>query len=109
MNVKGVSIIVGVAVVILLVVLLPIKPGDVPPLIQDATEVSDDAAIGIGSGNEDNIDIKDESSMGMGADEDVPTITDSVEVEKQNGADFYFDENGTKHFVIEATDAPTLE
>ena len=108
MNVKGVSIIVGVAVVILLVVLLPIKPGDVPPLIQDTTQVRDDSSIGIGSGNEDNIDIKDESSMGMGADEDVPTITDSVEVEKQNGTDFYYDENGTKHFVIEATDKPAL-
>ena len=108
MNVKGVSIIVGVAVVILLVVLLPIKPGDVPPPIQDTTEVIDDTSIGIGSGNEDNVEIKDESSIGI-EDEDAPTITDSVEVEKQNGADFYFDENGTKHFVIEATDAPTLE
>jgi len=110
MNVKGISIIVGVAVVILLVVLLPIKPGDVPPLIRDTTQVRDDTTVGIGSGNEDNVEIKDEATIAIGLNnEDVPTITDSVEVERQNGTDFYFDENGTKHFVIDVTDAPTLE
>ena len=108
MNVKGVSIIVGVAVVILLVVLLPIKPGDVPPLTRDDIEIRDEATLEVGLDREDNVEIKDEFSIGIGY-EDAPTITETVKMEKENGTEFYIDENGTKHFVIKATDAPTLE
>ena len=101
MNVKGISIIVGVFAVILLVVLLPIKPGDVPPVIQDTPELGEGVDIGLGD--------KDTPELGEGAvtelsNEDVPTTTDSVTVTSETTPDFYFDENGTKHYVIDATD-----
>ena len=85
MNLKGISIMVGVAAVILLVVLLPIKPGDVPPAIQDTPGLGEDADIGLGG-------------------EDVPAITESVTVTSETTPDFYVDENGTRHYIISAED-----
>ena len=84
MNLKGISVIVGVAAVILLVVLLPIKPGDVPPPIEDRPELSEGAAIGLG-------------------EEDTPVITESVTI-SETGPDFYVDEKGIRHYVINVTD-----
>ena len=102
MNIKGISVVVGVAAVILLVVLLPIKPGDVPPAIVDRPELGEGAAIGLGE--------EDRPELGEGAAiessiEDAPTITESVILTSETGSDFYVDENGTKHYVINASDA----
>ena len=101
MNLKGISVIVGVAAVILLVVLLPIKPGDVPPVIEDRPELSEGTAIGLGG--EDRPELGEGAAIGLSI-EDTPTITESVIVTSETGSDFYVDENGTKHYVIDATD-----
>ena len=117
MNLKGISIIVGVAAVILIFVLLPIKPGDVPPTLQDTPELGGDTAIGVGEedrpelggdaaigvGEEDRPELGGDAAMGV-SEEDVPDITDSVTATSETVADFYIDENGTKHYVIDATD-----
>ena len=118
MNIKGISVVVGVAAVILLVVLLPIKPGDVPPAIVDRPELGEGAAIGLGE--EDRPELGEGAAIGLGEEdrpelgegaaiessiEDAPTITESVILTSETGSDFYVDENGTKHYVINASDA----
>lgn len=100
MNLKGISVIVGVAAVILLVVLLPIKPGDVPPPIEDIPELGGGAAIGLGE--EDMPELSEGATIGLG-EEDTPAITESVII-SETGPDFYVDEKGIRHYVINATD-----
>jgi len=100
MNLKGISVIVGVAAVILLVVLLPIKPGDVPPPIEDMPELSEGATIGLGE--EDMPELSEGATIGLG-EEDTPAITESVII-SETGPDFYVDEKGIRHYVINATD-----
>jgi len=116
MNLKGISVIVGVAAVILLVVLLPIKPGDVPPAIEDIPELSEGAAIGLGE--EDMPELSEGAAIGLGEEdipelgegaaiglsiEDAPAITESVTI-SETGPDFYVDEDGIRHYVINVTD-----
>ena len=101
MNLKGISVIVGVAAVILLVVLLPIKPGDVPPAIEDMPELSEGAAIGLGE--EDMPELGEGAATGLSI-EDAPAITESVIIRSETGPDFYVDEKGIRHYVINATD-----
>ena len=101
MNLKGISILVGAATVILLVVLLPIKPGDVPPAIQDTLELGEGADMGLGE--EDRPELGGDETSGIDM-EDTPTITESVTVTSETTPDFYVDENGTKHYVINASD-----
>ena len=92
MNIKGVLVVAGIISVILIVVLLPIKGGDVPPGIIDQTEFIDEASIG------------KESTLG-----DIPAITDSADIEIEPGTNFYIDENGTKHYVLDVRDVPQFE
>ena len=92
MNIKGVAVVAGIISVILIVVLLPIKGGDVPPGIIDQTEFIDEASIGR------------ESTL-----EDIPAITDSADLEIEPGTNFYIDENGTKHYVLDVRDVPQFE
>ncbi len=92
MNIKGIAVVAGIISVILIVVLLPIKGGDVPPGIIDQTEFIDEASIGM------------ESTL-----EDIPAITDSADIEIEPGTNFYIDENGTKHYVLDVKDAPQFE
>ena len=91
MNIRTFLVIGTVLSVVLLVVLLPIKPGDIPPSIQDSTEIKDKASIEVGQKTtDDNI------------------VKDSEIVENNMNSEFYFDENGTKHFIIKAMDMPIL-
>ena len=92
MNVKGIFVIVGIAVVILIVVLLPIKPGDIPPGIVDDVQLIDDASL------------EKETSV-----EDTPKVTDAADIQQENEVDFYIDENGTKHYIIDVKDVPAIE
>ena len=92
MNIKGIAVVAGIILVILIVVLLPIKGGDVPPGIIDQTELIDEASIGM------------ESTL-----EDIPEIIDSADLEIEPGTNFYIDENGTKHYVLDVRDAPQFE
>ena len=92
MNLKGISVLVGITAVILMVVLFPIKAGDVPPAIIDNTEIVDEAAID----KESNI-------------KDVPGVADSAVLKNKTGLDWYIDENGTKHYRLEVRDVPKFE
>ena len=91
MNIRTFLVIGTVLSVVLLVVLSPIKPGDIPPSIQDSVEMKDKASIEIGQKTTDNTIVKD-----------------SEVVENNLNSEFYFDENGTKHFIIKVVDIPTL-
>ncbi len=92
MNVKGVSVIAGIIAVIVIVVLMPMKPGDVAPPITDSSNVVDDASME-----------KDSQVT------DSPDITDTAVTENDEGLDYYIDENGTKHFIIDVKDIPSIE
>ena len=92
MNIKGIAVVAGIISIILIVVLLPIKDGDVPPGIIDQTELIDEASIGR------------ESTL-----EDIPAITDPADLEIEPGTNFYIDENGTKHYVLDVRDVPQFE
>jgi len=91
LNPKGIAVVAGIIVVILLVVLLP-KAGDVPPPIIDTADVVDDAAI------------EKESRV-----TDTPDVSDTAVTENDEELDYYIDENGTKHYILDVRDAPTFE
>jgi len=91
LNIKSFSAIGIVLAIVLLVVLSPIKPGDLPPTIQDSVEIKEKVSIEIGQETTDDIIVKD-----------------SAVLENNMNSDFYFDENGTKHFIIKVIDIPTL-
>jgi len=102
---KGIFAIVGVAIIIIVVFAVP-QSTETPPMIQDSTEINDESKIGIG--DEPQIpQISDEGSIeaSLNVDES-PTISDTGKVEAEG--EYYVDENGTKHYVIEVGDKPTL-
>ena len=102
---KGIFAIVGVAIIIIVVFAVP-QLTETPPIIQDSTEISDESTIGIG--DEPQIpQISDEGSIEAGLNvSESPVISDTGEVEAEG--EYYVDENGTKHYVIEVGDSPTL-
>ncbi len=105
-NKKGIFAIVGVAIIIIVVFAVP-QPTDTPPMIQDSTEITDESKIGIGD-EPQSPQISDEASIEASLNVgESPTISDTVEVEAEG--EYYVDENGTKHYVIEVGDKPTLK
>ncbi len=104
---KGIFAIVGVAIIIVVVFALP-QPTETPPMIQDSTEISDESNIGIGV-EPQTPQISDEGSIEASLNVgETPTISDTAEVEVEEESEYYVDENGTKHYVIEVGDKPTL-
>jgi len=105
---KGIFAIVGVAIIIVVVFALP-QPTETPPMIQDSTEISDESNIGIGD-EPQNPQISDEGSIEASLNvSESPTISDTAEVEVEAEGEYYVDENGTKHYVIEVGTKPTLK
>jgi len=74
---------------ILVVVLMP-KVGDEAP-IRDVVLPTDSSTVEL------------ETSVG-----DKPEVSDSASFEGEEEANFTIDENGTKHYVIEARDVPQM-
>ena len=102
---KGIFAIVGVAIIIIVVFAVP-QPTETPPMIQDSTEINDESTIGIGN-EPQTPQISDEGSIEAGLNVgESPAISDTAEIEAEG--EYYFDENGTKHYVIKAEDSPTL-
>jgi len=102
---KGIFAIVGVAIIIIVFFAVP-QPTDTPPMIQDSTEISDESKIGVGD-EPQSPQISDEGSIEAGLNVgESPAISDTGEVEVEG--EYYVDENGTKHYVIEVGDSPTL-
>ncbi len=107
MKKKGIFAIVGVAIIIIVVFALP-QPTETPPMIQDSTEISDESNIGIGD-EPQTPQISDEGSIEASLNVgELPTISDTGKVEVEEEGEYYVDENGTKHYVIEVGDAPML-
>ena len=92
MNPKGIAVVAGIIAVILLVALLPMKAGDVPPPIIDTADVVDDASI------------EKESRV-----TDTPEVSDTAVTENDEELDYYIDENGTKHYRLDVRDVPSFE
>jgi len=106
---KGIFAIVGVAIIIIIVFAVPQPTETPPPMIQDSTEINDESKIGVGD-EPQNPQISDEglieASLSVG---ETPTISDTGKVEVEEEGEYYVDENGTKHYVIEVGDKPTLK
>ncbi len=104
---KGIFAVVGVAIIIIVVFAVP-QPTETPPMIQDSTEINDEAKVGV-SNEPQSPQISDEGSIEASLNVgETPVISDTAEVEVEEEAEYYVDENGTKHYVIEVGDAPTL-
>jgi len=97
MNAKGIAVIVGVAIVIISVALLPNTPGNVPPAISDMPEFSDAGNLGISSNNEPEIF------------DDTTIEFDLQPQEFEPDVDFFINENGTKVYIIDAVDSPEIK
>jgi len=107
MNLKGIAVIVGVAVVIISVTLFPTTPGDIPPGIIEAPEFNDEINLGVSLDVEPKI--SDDTSVEFNLQyQDSPQIEFEAEVEK-NIVNFIIDENGNKIYIIDAVDAPMVE
>ena len=77
-------------------------------MIQDSTEINDESKIGVGD-EPQSPQISDEGSIDAGLNVgEAPVISDTAEVEVEEESEYYVDENGTKHYIIEVGDAPML-
>ena len=92
MRKTAIAVVVFIAVVIGAVVFLPIKPGEMPPIIQDQIEFEDQSQSNIG------ISVKD-----------APNLADSTVSTNQAEYDFYIDEEGVKNYIINVVDTPDIE
>ena len=92
MRKSAIAVVAGIIIVIAVVVFLPLKPGEVPPIIQDQPKVEEQAQVNVGT------TLKDE-----------PNLADSAVSSNQAEWDFYIDEEGNKNYVISAVDTPDIE
>ncbi len=92
MRKTAIAVVAGIVIVLGLVAFLPLKPGEIPPIIQDQPKMEDQAQSNIG------ITIMD-----------APKLADSAVSSNQIGYDFYVDEEGVKHYIVNAVDIPDVE
>jgi len=92
MRKTAIAVVAFIAIFIGAVVFLPIKPGEMPPIIQDQIEFEDQSQSDIG------ISVKD-----------VPNLADSTVSTNQAEYDFYIDEEGVKNYIINVVDTPDIE
>ena len=91
MNFKGIFVVGVIAAIIIVVVLVQNNIKNTPPSLDEKAAMNDSALINSKLNKSDEIKLKDF------------TIT-----EKSSELDYYFDENGTKHYIIKAKDDVTL-
>jgi len=89
MRKTAIAVVAFIAIVIGAVTFLPIKPGEMPPIIQDQFIIEDQSQLDIG------ISVKD-----------APNLADSAISSNQTGYDFYVDEEGIKHYIVNVVDTP---
>ena len=92
MRKSAIAVVAGIIIVIAVVVFLPLKPGEIPPIIQDQLKVEDHAQLDV------ETTLKDE-----------PNLVDSAISSNQSEYDFYIDEEGVKHYVISVGDKPDIK
>ena len=89
---SAIAVVVSIVIIIAVVAFSPLKPGEVPPIIQDQLRVEDQAQLDVVT------TVKDE-----------PNLEDSAVSSNQAEWDFYIDEEGNKNYVISAVDTPDIE
>ena len=89
MKIKGIVVIGIIIAIIAIVIILPQNNEKLAPQMGDTITASDQAEVELGMNSSDS-----------------PSISDSANVESD--ADFYIDENGVKHYIIEAKDKPVI-
>lgn len=92
MRKTAIAVVAFIAIVIGAVTFLPIKPGEMPPIIQDQIEFEDQSQSNIG------ISVKD-----------APNLADSEVSSNQAEYDFYVNEEGIKNYIINVVDTPDIE
>ena len=92
MRKTAIAVVAGITIVIGAVTFLPIKPGEMPPIIQDQIEFEDQSQSNIG------ISVKD-----------APNLADSEVSSNQAEYDFYVNEEGIKNYIINVVDTPDIE
>lgn len=92
MRKTAIAVVVFIAIVIGAVMFLPVKPGEMPPIIQDQPKIQDQIQSNIG------ISVKD-----------APNLADSEVSSNQTGYDINIDEEGVKNYIINAVDTPDIE
>jgi len=86
---KSIALIAVIVAVVLVVMIVPGKPeggdsGIIPPQAIDEPQLQEDVLV------------------------DTEVVEEIVLIKNDNGADCWIDENGTKHYVLDAIDAPIL-
>ncbi len=89
MRKTAIAVVAGIIIVLGVVVFLPLKPGGIPPIIQDQPKIEDQSQSNIG------ISVKD-----------APNLADSAVSSNQTEYDFYVDEEGIKHYIVNVVDTP---
>ena len=112
MNIKGISVVGGIVLVVLVVILLPNQLNSAAPLIKDDVEPSDESKTELS--NPESVSVEDESGIAIMPETESPTVSDTAQTENEvletdSGVKFYFDENGTKHYVLSVEDSPSIE
>ena len=89
MKIKGIAVIGAIVIIILIVIILPQNNEQLAPQMGDTITASDQAEVELGMNSSDS-----------------PQISDSAKIDSE--ADFYIDEDGVKHYIIEAKDKPVI-
>jgi len=92
MRKTAIAVVAGIVIVLGLVVFLPLKPGGIPPIIQDQPKMEDQFQLNI------------ETTIG-----DAPNLADSAVSSNQIGYDIYVDEKGVKNYIVNVVDTPNIE
>ncbi len=92
MRKTAIAVVAFIAIVIGAVVFLPLKPGGMPPIIQDQLKIEDRVQSNIGT-----------------TIVDTPKLADSAVSSNQAGYDFYVDEEGIRHYIVNVVDTPDFE
>ena len=91
MNFKGIFVVGVIAAIIIVVVLVPNNIKNTPPALDDKPALNESVLINSKLQKSDEIKLKDYTV-----------------IEKSSDLDYYLDENGTKHYVIDAKDDVNL-
>ena len=94
MNTKSIALIIGIAIVILVVIIVPGNQESdsdvvIPSQVIDEPQLQEDVTVGT--------EVVEESSP-----------EEIVLIKNEDGPDYWIDENGVKHFVLSAIDSPNF-
>ena len=91
MNFKGVFVVGLIVAIIAVVVLVPNNIKNTPPPLDDKPSMNDSALINSKLQKSDEVKLRDNATA-----------------EKPSNLDYYLDENGSKHYIVDAKDDVSL-